>query len=158
MVSIINICQKCVSVPEISWQNPEFFPEILPYRVPVWQMWQYQNIWLHASVVIGGFPSHVQSFDVFFDIISLKKLLNKHLRCQWFEMPWHLCEVTIMPWLHTHISEVTIMPWLHTHISEVTIMHWLHTHISEVTIMPWLTHISEVTIMPWLHTHISEVL
>ena len=34
-------------------------------------------------------------FDVFFDV-SLNKLWNKQLICQWFEVPWCLCDFTVM--------------------------------------------------------------
>ena len=35
------------------------------------------------------------SFDVSF-VVELEKLLNKHLSCWWFEMPWCPCEVIVM--------------------------------------------------------------
>ena len=31
-----------------------------------------------------------------FFVVSLNKLLNKHWRCLWFEMPWHSCNITVM--------------------------------------------------------------
>ena len=38
----------------------------------------------------------VQSL-VFF-VVSMKKLLNAQIICQWFEMPWHSCDITVMHW------------------------------------------------------------
>ena len=37
----------------------------------------------------------MRSFDKFF-VVSLNKLLNKQLRCQWYEPPWHSCDITVI--------------------------------------------------------------
>ena len=40
--------------------------------------------------------------------VSLNKLLDKQSSCNWFEAPWHLCDITKMSVTVTEISEVTI--------------------------------------------------
>ena len=49
-------------------------------------------------LVTSGFPSQMarmESFDIFF-VVSLNKLLNKQLSCQWFVMSWCSCDTTVM--------------------------------------------------------------
>ena len=48
--------------------------------------------------VISGFPDKravMRVFDISF-IISSNKLLNKQSSCQWLEVPWCLCDVTVI--------------------------------------------------------------
>ena len=59
--------------------------------VIIWRC--YSHYWpfvwgIHCSLVVTPHECSVmQSFDVYF-CVCLDKLLNKHVICQWFEMPW----------------------------------------------------------------------
>ena len=50
---------------------------------------------IHQSQLIPLTRDQTQSFGVIFDA-SPNTLLNKHLSCQWFEMPWCSCDVTVI--------------------------------------------------------------
>ena len=57
-----------------------------------------------AGPVTSGFPSQRASNDFFFGYI-LNKLLNKQLSCQWFEMPWCSCDVTVLVMMMTQFID-----------------------------------------------------
>ena len=48
--------------------------------------------------------STTKGFDAFF-VVDLYKPWNKEANCQWFEIPWSSCDVTVMRyWLATYLT------------------------------------------------------
>ena len=47
----------------------------------------------------------LQRFDVFF-VISANKLWSNQVSCQWFQMPWHSCDVIVIGY-----GEIIQWPW-----------------------------------------------
>ena len=46
-------------------------------------------------------PLVMWNFNDFY-VVTMNKLLNKHLSCRWFDTPWWSCDPTVMKCTHTH--------------------------------------------------------
>ena len=73
-------------------------------RVITWKCFPHNWLFFRGNILItDGFLSHMASIRVlqYISVVGLNKLLNKQSICQWFEMPRHSCDVTIMPGFYT---------------------------------------------------------